>query len=58
MDATMLRRHHQPAPSLLDGHDAVHGFCPVCGSVAPCYRARRAVHQSWTVPSASRLKGR
>jgi hypothetical protein len=24
------------------GHAAVQGFCPVCGVVAPCYRARRA----------------
>jgi hypothetical protein len=23
------------------GHDAHDGFCPVCGTVAPCYRARR-----------------
>ncbi|MGZ4650204.1 MAG: hypothetical protein ACXV3A_06685 [Kineosporiaceae bacterium] len=23
------------------GHDARDGFCPVCGTVAPCYRARR-----------------
>jgi hypothetical protein len=24
------------------GHDARNGFCPICGAVAPCYRARRA----------------
>jgi hypothetical protein len=28
--------------SVDDGHDAREGFCPVCGTVAPCYRARRA----------------
>lgn len=22
-------------------HDARNGFCPICGTVAPCYRARR-----------------
>lgn len=32
----------QGAAALLDGHDARQGFCPVCGVVAPCYRARRA----------------
>ena len=28
--------------SVYVGHEARDGFCPVCGSVAPCYRARRA----------------
>ena len=28
--------------SVYVGHDARDGFCPVCGTVAPCYRARRA----------------
>jgi len=28
--------------SIYVGHDARDGFCPVCGTVAPCYRARRA----------------
>jgi hypothetical protein len=28
--------------STLAGHDAQQGFCPVCGAVAPCYRARRS----------------
>jgi hypothetical protein len=28
--------------STFTGHDARDGFCPVCGTVAPCYRARRA----------------
>jgi len=28
--------------SIYVGHDAHDGFCPVCGTVAPCYRARRA----------------
>jgi hypothetical protein len=27
--------------SVYVGHDARDGFCPVCGTVAPCYRARR-----------------
>jgi hypothetical protein len=29
--------------STLGGHDARQGFCPVCGAVAPCYRARRSL---------------
>jgi hypothetical protein len=28
------------------GHDDRNGFCPVCGAVAPCYRARRAQAQT------------
>ena len=31
--------------SVYVGHDARDGFCPVCGTVAPCYRARRAAVQ-------------
>jgi hypothetical protein len=31
--------------SVYVGHDARDGFCPVCGTVAPCYRARRAAAQ-------------
>jgi hypothetical protein len=31
--------------SVYVGHEARDGFCPVCGSVAPCYRARRASAQ-------------
>ncbi len=32
-------------PSVYVGHDARDGFCPVCGTVAPCYRARRTAAQ-------------
>jgi hypothetical protein len=31
--------------SVYVGHDARDGFCPVCGTVAPCYRARRTATQ-------------
>jgi hypothetical protein len=31
--------------SVYVGHDARDGFCPVCGTVAPCYRARRTAAQ-------------
>jgi hypothetical protein len=38
-----------PTPTTLSsvdvGHGARDGFCPVCGTVAPCYRARRAAAQ-------------
>jgi hypothetical protein len=40
MDAFTFQLHH--GPGALFGHDARQGFCPVCGAVAPCYRARRA----------------
>ena len=45
---TTTRTAHQ-APTTLSsvyvGHDARDGFCPVCGTVAPCYRARRLAAQ-------------
>jgi len=31
--------------SVYVGHDARDGFCPICGTVAPCYRARRIAAQ-------------
>ena len=31
--------------SVYVGHDVRDGFCPVCGTVAPCYRARRTAAQ-------------
>lgn len=30
------------ATAFVAGHEARDGFCAVCGSVAPCYRARRS----------------
>jgi hypothetical protein len=43
MDAvTTTSPYTGPRTSTLGGHDARSGFCPVCGAVAPCYRARRA----------------
>jgi hypothetical protein len=41
---TRIRTAQETAAALSSvyiGHDARDGFCPVCGTVAPCYRARR-----------------
>jgi hypothetical protein len=45
-----------PRTSPLGGHDARQGFCPICGGVAPCYRALRAQalgRRSTTRPGSS-----
>jgi hypothetical protein len=40
MTRTSQQTSTTPSPVYM-GHDAYDGFCPVCGTVAPCYRARR-----------------
>lgn len=46
MTRTSTARQTSTAPSsVYVGHDARDGFCPVCGTVAPCYRARRVAAQ-------------
>jgi len=41
MTSTMMWPAKTTGTTTFGGHDARDGFCPVCGTVAPCYRARR-----------------